>query len=458
MKELGLDRWILKMCEKLNFQTPTQIQKAAIPAILQGKNVIAHSETGSGKTACFAFPVLQTLAKNPFSVCALILTPNRELAFQIQEQIIVFGSNINVRVATLVGGMDMLNQVSEVKKFPHFIVATPGRLVDQLERDHNLRDLLQNLQFLILDEVDRLLDDTIINDIKEIISHLPENRQTVLTTATLTNTVEESLEWLIGKEKETLKFEINKKKKTVESLTQQMLFVPDQVKDYYFIHLLKMHQEKTCIIFVSNCKKCHSIYFLLKELGFEATCLHSYLPQRQRIVNLKKFRNESVKILVATDVASRGLDVQMVDLVINFDIPYSADDYIHRVGRTARKGKRGLAISIVTQYEIDLVLNIENQINDKLEPIELNEKEVLDFMTDITKAKKTVKIKMYESGLQEEFEKMSENSKLVKKQIQKVKKDPLPRLPQKVLNERKELKEQKRAKEAKKNKNDMIES
>jgi len=419
MQELGLDRWIVKMCEKLNFHTPTQIQKATIPAVLQGKNVLAHSETGSGKTACFAFPALQTLARDPFSVCALILTPNRELAFQIHEQIVVFGSNINVRVATIVGGMDMLNQKSAVEQYPHFVIATPGRLVDQLDRDPQLRELLGNLKYLILDEVDRLLDDTIIDDIKNILTYLPENRQTVLTTATLTAAVEENIELLTGNDKEIVKFEVNKKKKTVESLTQQMVFVPEQVKEYYFIHLVKMFQEKTCIIFVSNCKKCQTICMLLKELGFEATSLHSYLPQRQRIVNLKKFRNERVKILVATDVASRGLDIQMVDLVINLDIPYNADDYIHRVGRTARKGKRGLAISVVTQYEIDLILNIEKSINDKLEPLELPEKEVLDFMTEITKAKNKVKIRMYESGMAEEYEQLSEDRKLMKKNIQK---------------------------------------
>jgi len=448
MQELGLDRWIVKMCEKLNFHTPTQIQKATIPAVLQGKNVLAHSETGSGKTACFAFPALQTLARDPFSVCALILTPNRELAFQIHEQIVVFGSNINVRVATIVGGMDMLNQKSAVEQYPHFVIATPGRLVDQLDRDPQLRELLGNLKYLILDEVDRLLDDTIIDDIKNILTYLPENRQTVLTTATLTAAVEENIELLTGNDKEIVKFEVNKKKKTVESLTQQMVFVPEQVKEYYFIHLVKMFQEKTCIIFVSNCKKCQTICMLLKELGFEATSLHSYLPQRQRIVNLKKFRNERVKILVATDVASRGLDIQMVDLVINLDIPYNADDYIHRVGRTARKGKRGLAISVVTQYEIDLILNIEKSINDKLEPLELPEKEVLDFMTEITKAKNKVKIRMYESGMAEEYEQLSEDRKLMKKNIQKTEKIQKPALPKKLQEKKKELIQNKKNKKA----------
>lgn len=254
MKELGLDRWILNMCQKLNFQTPTQIQRVVIPAILEGKNVIAHSETGSGKTACFAFPILQSLARNPFSICALVLTPNRELAFQIQEQLIVFGSNMNLRVATIVGGMDMLNQKTDIEKFPHFVVATPGRLVDQIDRDPQLKELLQNLKYLVLDEVDRLLDETIVDDLKGILQHLPSDRQTILTTATLTSNVEDNIELLNGNDKETLKLEINKKTKTVESLTQQMVFVPDQVKDYYFIHLLKMFEEKTCIIFVANCK------------------------------------------------------------------------------------------------------------------------------------------------------------------------------------------------------------
>jgi len=253
MKELGLDRWILKMCEKMNFINPTKIQQLAIPEILKGKNVIAHSETGSGKTACFSFPILQNLAKDPFSVYALVLTPNRELAFQIAEQVAVFGSSINTRCVTVVGGMDMIKQAMEIEKLPHFIIATPGRLLDLINRDEKTRELLGNLKYLVLDEVDRLLDDSIIDDLKEILAILPKERQCIFTTATLNKKVEDNLEFLLGGQKEVVKVEVNKKAKTVEGLTQQYLFIPDQVKDNYFIHLLNEYRDKSCIVFVSNC-------------------------------------------------------------------------------------------------------------------------------------------------------------------------------------------------------------
>lgn len=224
----------------------------------------------------------------------------------------------------------------------------------------------------------------------------------ILATATLSaEFTDEKISQLLNQELSFEKVSTNSQKKIVESLTQKYVFMPDLVKDYHFIYLMKKFSQTYCIVFVNKCRQCQFISNLLNLLEFKSVCLHSLLRQGTRMANLKKFRNKQVNILVATDVASRGLDIPMVNLVVNYDMPHNSDDYIHRVGRTARKGKRGLAISVVNQYDVQFLLNIEQAIGEKLQLYPTDEDAVLEEMSTVTKAKKKVKLHMSEQGITE---------------------------------------------------------
>ncbi|XP_060187050.1 DEAD-box ATP-dependent RNA helicase 36-like [Lycium barbarum] len=402
--DLGLAEWAVQTCNELGMKKPTPVQHHCIPRILSGQDVLGLAQTGSGKTAAFALPILHRLAEDPYGVSCLVVTPTRELAFQLAEQFRALGSCLNLRCAVVVGGMDMITQTKTLMQRPHVVIATPGRIKVLIEQNPDIPPVFKRTKFLVLDEADRVLDVGFEEELRAIFQCLPKNRQTLLFSATMTSNLQTLLELSANK---AYFYEAYEGFKTVESLKQQYIFIPKNVKDVYLQYILSKIKDigvRSAIIFVSTCRSCQLLGLLLEELEINAAALHSYKSQSLRLSALHKFKSGQVPILVATDVASRGLDIPTVDLVINYDIPRYPQDYVHRVGRTARAGRGGLAVSFVTQNDVDLIHEIEAVLGKQLEKFECKENEVLEDITNVYKAKRVASMKMMDDGFEEKAE------------------------------------------------------
>lgn len=391
--DLGLPAWQVDTLKGLAITKPTAIQNACIPQILAGKDVIGGAQTGSGKTAAFALPILKTLAEDIYGPFALVMTPTRELALQIAEQFQVLGKSLRVNICVVLGGCDMMKQASELARRPHIIVATPGRLVDLLRSSPDCLDL-KKLRYFVLDEADRLLDPVstfqTLQEIPTITEHVSKSKklQILLFSATLTDSVREFVKE--RQKSDAYVFQSNEAYGTVESITQKYLLVPSKVRDCYLYHLLNNDLSgKTMIIFVGKCLTAELLRFMLKELGIEVAALHSQLSQQDRIAALARFKSGQLPILISTDVGSRGLDIPNVEVVLNFDVPLDARDYVHRIGRTARAGRSGFALTLMTEMDVELVENIESKIGKQLDefPEPLEEK-VLEKLNKVSEAKR----------------------------------------------------------------------
>lgn len=388
-KDLGIVDTLCKSCHDLKWEEPTKIQREAIPLTLQGKDVIGLAETGSGKTAAFALPILQALLENPQRYFALILTPTRELAFQISEQFEALGSTIGVKCAVLVGGMDMSAQALLLSKKPHIIIATPGRLVDHLENTKGFS--LRNLKFLVMDEADRILNMDFEVEVDKILRVIPRERRTLLFSATMTKKVQKLQRASL---RNPVKVEVSTKYQTVEKLQQYYLFIPVKFKDVYLVHILNELAGNSFMVFCATCNNTLRTALMLRNLGFMAVPLHGQMSQNKRIAALTKFKAKNRSILISTDVASRGLDIPHVDIVINFDIPTHSKDYIHRVGRTARAGRSGRSITFVTQYDVELYQRIEQLISKQLPLWPTEEEEVMLLQERVSEAQRIVRMEM----------------------------------------------------------------
>ncbi|XP_075153015.1 putative ATP-dependent RNA helicase DDX47 [Haematobia irritans] len=388
-RDLGLNDTLCKACEELKWKAPSKIQKEAIPVALQGKDVIGLAETGSGKTGAFALPILQALLDNPQRYFALILTPTRELAFQISEQFEALGSSIGVKCCVVVGGMDMVSQALQLGKKPHIIIATPGRLVDHLE---NLKGFnLKAIKYLVMDEADRILNMDFEVELDKILKVLPRERRTFLFSATMTKKVKKLQRASL---KDPVKVEVSNKFQTVEQLQQYYIFIPVKYKDVYLVHILNELAGNSFMIFCSTCNNTVKTALMLRALGLAAIPLHGQMSQNKRLAALNKFKAKNRSILISTDVASRGLDIPHVDVVLNFDIPTHSKDYIHRVGRTARAGRAGKAITFVTQYDVELYQRIEHLLGKQLPLYKCEEDEVMALQERVSEAQRTAKLEL----------------------------------------------------------------
>eukprot|EP00887_Chlorella_sp_A99_P002763 scaffold6.g2763.t1 len=370
-RDLGLSEWLDKVCQSLGMREPTTVQRGTIPAVLAGRDVIGVAHTGSGKTAAFALPILQRLAKDPFGVFALVLTPTRELAFQLADQFRALGAGMSLKDCVVVGGLDMQQQAKALARRPHVVIATPGRLAALVAADAGLARAFVRARFLVLDEADRLLEPSFEAELATVLAALPAERQTLLFSATMTKTLV-ALQARGGTAllRDAYHFQAYEGLQTAAKLREEYLFVP--------------------------AKECHLLSLLLEELGIPCAGLHSHKPQRARLAALDRFKGGGVPILLATDVASRGLDIPSVDLVVNYDLPLLARDYVHRVGRTARAGRRGWSLSFVTQYDIELVQKIEELVGKQLEKWEPEEKEVLKSITKVYAARRAASLRIEE--------------------------------------------------------------
>ncbi|CAO1638747.1 unnamed protein product [Sympodiomycopsis kandeliae] len=528
----GLSPPLLRSLSHLAISVPTPIQSLTIPTILSGCDLIGGSPTGTGKTLCFALPILHSLLKDPVGGHSVVLTPTRELAMQLYEQFLAIsqGAKMGIKISLILGGMDMMKQANELSRGrPHILVATPGRLMDLLRSGGNSEWGLDRCKYLVLDEADRLLTDTFAEALGEIMDVLPPSsrRQTLLFSATLTPEIEamaakrlEEANAGTGKEIKVEKIEFDAK--TPKNLRQRYVFIPSHVREVYLYHLLthspslprsQVRSRRTTaiqdrkgkgkgildesdeedgneeeeedvgeqvtssaddddddddededededgseeevdrsdseesinldystdedasdtefiddqgtryrrvvptIIFVSRCQTAELLTRTLRSLGLPALSLHSQLSQSTRTANLNKFRRESSRwILISTDVGSRGLDIPSVEMVINFDLPLAYEDYIHRVGRTARAGRIGWAVSFIGQRDITVLQGIEEKINLKLKELEMPEERVLQMLNKVSTAKREATMLLNDIGFGERSKRNSEKSQKSKR-------------------------------------------
>jgi len=370
--ELGLVDVLVEAVAKVGWKKPSRIQEESIPLALQGRDIIGLAETGSGKTGAFALPILHSLLETPGRLFALVLTPTRELAFQISEQFEALGSIIGVKVGVVVGGMDMVGQAINLAKKPHIIVATPGRLVDHLENTKGFN--LKSLKYLVMDEADRILNMDFEVEVNKILRCVPIERKTMLFSATMTKKVAKLQRASL---KDPVKVEVSGSYQTVQKLLQYYLFIPLKLKEVYLVHIMNELAGNSFMIFCSTCSATLRLSLMLRGLGFTAIPLNGQMSQNKRLASLNKFKSKARSILLATDVASRGLDIPHVDVVVNYDIPTHSKDYIHRVGRTARAGRAGKAVTFVSQYDVELYQRIEHLLAKKLPLYPTVEEEVL---------------------------------------------------------------------------------
>ncbi|KAI1382974.1 ATP-dependent rRNA helicase RRP3 [Hypoxylon trugodes] len=390
-KELGIVDPLVEACDSLGYKHPTPIQAQSIPLALQNRDLIGLAETGSGKTAAFVLPILQALLDKPSPFFGLILAPTRELASQIGQSVEALGASISVRCAVIVGGLDMVPQSIALSKKPHIVVATPGRLLDHLEKTKGFK--LSNTKYLVIDEADRLLDMDFGPILDKLLKFLPRERRTFLFSATMSSKVESLQRASL---RDPLRVSISSNKyQTVSTLQQYYVFIPHMHKDTYLIFFVASEfAGRSTIIFTRTVYETQRVAILLRFLGFGAIPLHGQLSQSARLGALNKFKAGTRDILVATDVAARGLDIPSVDVVLNYDLPQDSKTYVHRVGRTARAGKAGQALSLVTQYDIEIYQRIEAALGKKLDEYETSKEEVMVFKPRIEEAQRHARNEM----------------------------------------------------------------
>lgn len=374
--KLGLSNEVLSVLKEAGFTKPTEIQEKTIPLAIAGKDIIGGSATGSGKTLAFASSIIENLKINDH-IQALILTPTRELAEQVAKSISLFSKNKKLYVSAIYGGVDFQRQVRELSR-TDILVGTPGRILDHINR-RTLR--LDHIRFLVLDEVDRMLDMGFHKDVEAIIRQCPTKRQTMLFSATITA----DLDYLAQK------YTINPANVLVESfvdhskLEQIYYDVPSNSKFSLLVHLLRKKDSELIMIFCSTRNNADFISDNLNQLGIKARAIHGGMIQSKRLNVLREFHEKRFNVLVCTDVASRGLDIKSVSHVYNYDLPKIANDYIHRIGRTARAGENGKIVNILTSRDYE---NFSNILRD--DSIKITQENLPSF--------ETVRIRMNFSG------------------------------------------------------------
>ncbi|AYU75941.1 ATP-dependent RNA helicase, putative [Leishmania donovani] len=478
-QRLGIQRWLSEQCTYMALETPTPIQCKCIPAILAGRHVVGGAATGSGKTAAFALPILQALAADAYGVFALVLTPSRELAYQIIDQFIAFGAPLRVRTMLAVGGVPTETQVDALKARPHIVAATPGRLRHLLGVfAPEVKKAFAHLRYLVLDEADRLTEGDILRDVQSLIRLLPptRQRQVLMFTATLhprlttleapqaeqglpassgaageregqnlasshspplqqpqNGEVDEAAEHfsLLAElgitDASTLEVAVVQGAiqeglgHAAESgstgaaggpissataptlpgrptsfhlpatLTQNYLFIPNMVKLPYLVAALRLQgKEQSTIVYVNSCLRAELVRLTLQLLGFPVCSLDSLLTQQHRLDSVASFKLGIARILVCTDIAARGLDIPAVSLVLHYDVPKHAETYVHRVGRTARAGREGTSVALVTEYDVSLVQRIEKKIGATLtlwKSPAAKESAILSLLDEVSSAK-----------------------------------------------------------------------
>ncbi len=366
--DLPLLETILKNIQEAGYDTPTPIQAQSIPPLCEGKDLLGIAQTGTGKTAAFTLPMLQKLSGRDFSLTpkeprSLILAPTRELASQIKEQIDKYGKDLKLKSAVIFGGVGQANQVNALRGGLDILIATPGRLLDLMNQGFCK---LSRVEIFVLDEADRMLDMGFIHDIKKVISHLPEKKQTMLFSATMPNEIVGIANRIL---KNPVRVEVTPPSSTVERIDQRVIFCQKAHKYQLLRKVLQDEGVELTLVFTRTKHGANKIVDYLNAHQIKASAIHGNKSQSAREAALENFKSGAIKVLIATDIAARGIDVQGVSHVVNFDMPVDAESYVHRIGRTARAGKDGDAISFCDETEREALSRVQKLIGLKL-PVE----------------------------------------------------------------------------------------
>lgn len=365
--ELNLSREVLQAIEEMGFVSPSEVQEQTIPEILDGHDLLAQAQTGTGKTASFGIPMIEKIQDNNYETLqGLVLVPTRELARQVSEELKKLSKHKTfIRVLAIYGGADMGKQLRELKKGASIVVGTPGRVMDHMKR--KTIDL-SSLKFLVLDEADEMFDMGFRDDMKTIIEKTNDDRQTLFFSATFDNEIKEFSKLYQNNPKKVI---IEKKELTAEKIKQYYLELNRNMKTEILNRLILIHKPKKSIIFCNTKRMVENLEDEIAQKGYKVDSLHGDMRQSSRDNVMKKFRKGTIDVLIATDVAARGLDVSDIDIVFNYDLPQQAEYYVHRIGRTARAGKKGLSFTFVTSRDYPKFREIEKYANIKMERIDL---------------------------------------------------------------------------------------
>lgn len=402
--ELGLNQQIQQAVSNAGYTTPTPIQAQAIPAILEGHDIMAAAQTGTGKTAGFTLPLLEVLSKGKKAPSnqarALILTPTRELALQVSESVETYGKELSLSSTVVYGGVKINPQMQKLRKGADILVATPGRLLDLYQQNAVRFD---HLEILVLDEADRMLDMGFIRDIKKILAFLPKARQNLLFSATFSNEIRALAKGLVHN---PVEISVTPKNSTAETVKQKIYPVDKSQKTKLLIQLIKDHGWYQVLVFTRTKHGANRLATQLDKNGIKASAIHGNKSQSARVRALTDFKANKLQVLVATDIAARGIDIDLLPHVVNFDLPHVSEDYVHRIGRTGRAGESGEAISLVCAEEHKELAGIENLINQVLPRETVKGFEPQTPLSESKlgmkpkKAKKPKKPKVYESRSQ----------------------------------------------------------
>ncbi len=363
-EKLGLIKPLLSAITEMGYEHPTLIQKRAIPLVLAKSDVFATAQTGTGKTAAFGLPILQRLRKTEADetrlLKAVILSPTRELSIQIFEDLQKYAQNMKVECAVLVGGKDIASQQRAMKKGVDIVIATPGRFLEHVENGLNI----ENIEFFVLDEADRMLDMGFSKEIRKVHPLLPKRHQTLLFSATYSDKVRKLSKLVLNK---PAFIETSKKNSTVDTINQVAYMVDTNRKAGLLAYLIGSRNYPQVLVFTRTKVSADTLVEELKKDGLKCDVIHGDKTQAKRLKTLQKFKDGSIKVLVATDIASRGLDIEELPYVINYELPSVPEDYVHRVGRTGRAGREGEAISLLDIYEKYDIKEIEKVIGMKID-------------------------------------------------------------------------------------------
>jgi ATP-dependent RNA helicase RhlE len=366
-KNLELNEALLKALDKEGYSTPTPIQKQAIPIVLSGKDLLGVAQTGTGKTAAFGLPILQLLSEKQHAhrgIKALILTPTRELAIQIDESLAAYGKFTKISHSVIFGGVSQNAQVQQLKRGVDILVATPGRLLDLMNQGFiNLKQL----QIFVLDEADRMLDMGFIHDVKKVIKVIPEKRQTLFFSATMPEEIQSLAGMML---KNPVKVEVTPPSSTVDKIQQRVYFTNKPDKRKLLLHLLETNGIDNALVFTRTKHGADKVARFLDKAKIRSAAIHGNKSQNARQNALNNFKNGKLNVLVATDIAARGIDIDELTHVFNFDLPNVPETYVHRIGRTGRAGNEGIAISFCAADERKELKDIEKLASIKIPVIE----------------------------------------------------------------------------------------
>lgn len=400
--QLGIQSQILRALNDRAYKIPTPIQEKTIPVALDGRDVLGLAQTGTGKTASFAIPTLQNLkeakyVKNKRVIRSLILTPTRELAIQIEDSFKEYGKYMPLRTLVIFGGVGQGKQVEVLQKGIDILIATPGRLLDLIQQGYIH---LNEIEIFTLDEADRMLDMGFINDVKKVLKHLPQKKQTLFFSATMPKEIEQIVAELLH---DPVRIAITPVSSTVDTVDQSIVYIDTNHKVDWMADFLKDKKKESVLVFARTKHGSDKIVKDLLSRGLKAKAIHGNKSQNARQLALKEFKSLTTQILVATDIASRGIDINDLSYVINYDLPEVPETYVHRIGRTGRAGKSGKAISLVNFSDISLLKDIEKLIGKQIYVLENLVYPLVD---------KTIKVKQQRSRSQQKPNPSSDAKKI----------------------------------------------